>query len=723
MKKNYLKNVLTFVLVLSTTILFSQNKITSFPYTESFESGLGDWVQSADDDFDWSWNTGGTPSTGTGPNAAYDGSYYIYTEASGFNNVETYLDASFDLSSISNPFLFFYYHMYGADMGSLHIDIWDGTWNQDIFVLSGQQQTDYSSDWKQAAVDLTSFVGNDSIVIRLRGITGPSYMSDICIDSISVLEPAEMSYVSSTTNQPVITNVSQNTTDNIIAVIEITTDGFLNPLEINAFNLNSTGSDDFNNDISNVKIFYTQSLSAFNTSPLFGSSPDLSIPIAGYAKLSDEKNYFWVTYDISENATPENIIDVECTIISFNGAAGDQVPTITSPVGYRTIDPIMNLLSEACFTASTDDVMQNKNDYAIIGINIQTENSSDPLNISEIKFKPTGSDDFTNDVYKVNLYYTANSDVFDTNNLFGTATTNDTIITGSQELELGNNYFWITYDIYSSATVGNKVDAECHYLMIEGIKYFPTDSAPAGNRTIIEYSKYYNFMPANIVVGQPDFYTQNTTLDEYTGISSSSSDVNSKGVLAVGSQGSGRILIWNHIPDTNGTPADIVLGNPDFYTENNGPTDAFMNNVESVCFSPDGEKLIASDGGNNRVLIWNSIPTTNGQPADVVIGQNDFTSSSTGLGPDKFNYPWGVFITPTGKLIIGDRQNNRFLIYNQIPTENGASADIVIGQPDMYTNSPSCSVNKMSTVTCATLSTEGKLILSDRPGLGISGNF
>ena len=148
MTKIYLKNVLTLVLVLSTTILFSQNKITSFPYTESFESGLGDWVQSPDDVFDWTWHSGGTSSSETGPNAAYDGTYYIYTEASSNFNNDTYLDASFDFSSLSTPFLFFYYHMYGADMGSLHIDIWDGTWNQDIFVLSGQQQTDYSSDWK-----------------------------------------------------------------------------------------------------------------------------------------------------------------------------------------------------------------------------------------------------------------------------------------------------------------------------------------------------------------------------------------------------------------------------------------------------------------------------------------------------------------------------------------------------------------------------------------------
>jgi hypothetical protein len=43
-----------------------------------------------------------------------------------------------------------------------------------------------------------------------------------------------------------------------------------------------------------------------------------------------------------------------------------------------------------------------------------------------------------------------------------------------------------------------------------------------------------------------------------------------------------------------------------------------------------GSKLVVSDSTNNRVLIWNSIPTANGVPADVVLGQPDFTTRDTG---------------------------------------------------------------------------------------------
>ena len=62
------------------------NSIVSFPYSESFESGLGDFIQGSGDDLDWTRNSGGTPSNNTGPGSAADGSWYMFVEASGQNN-------------------------------------------------------------------------------------------------------------------------------------------------------------------------------------------------------------------------------------------------------------------------------------------------------------------------------------------------------------------------------------------------------------------------------------------------------------------------------------------------------------------------------------------------------------------------------------------------------------------------------------------------------------
>src|SRR5260370_15828016 len=47
----------------------------------------------------------------------------------------------------------------------------------------------------------------------------------------------------------------------------------------------------------------------------------------------------------------------------------------------------------------------------------------------------------------------------------------------------------------------------------------------------------------------------------------------------------------------------------------------------------DGKRLFIADGGNDRVLVYNTIPTLNGQRADVILGQpdefNDVVTDST----------------------------------------------------------------------------------------------
>ncbi|HLN00927.1 MAG TPA: IPT/TIG domain-containing protein [Bryobacteraceae bacterium] len=130
--------------------------------------------------------------------------------------------------------------------------------------------------------------------------------------------------------------------------------------------------------------------------------------------------------------------------------------------------------------------------------------------------------------------------------------------------------------------------------------------------------------------------------------------------------------------------ANVVLGQPNF-------SDTDANTSNSGMFLPtsvatDGKVLVVADTNNNRVLIWNSIPTTNHAPANVVIGQNDFTSGSTLVPPTakSLRGPQGVWIQD-GKLYLADTQNNRILVYNSIPTSNGASADLVLGQPNFTT--------------------------------------
>jgi uncharacterized protein (TIGR03437 family) len=137
-----------------------------------------------------------------------------------------------------------------------------------------------------------------------------------------------------------------------------------------------------------------------------------------------------------------------------------------------------------------------------------------------------------------------------------------------------------------------------------------------------------------------------------------------------------------------GGVADTVLGQPDFEKNEIALSQTGMRIPTAV--ATDGRIVVVADTDNNRVLIWNSIPTRNGQPADVVLGQTSFTAGAANAGGGRtpnargFRGPQGVWIQD-GKLFVADTQNHRVMIWNQIPTSNGAEANVVLGQPDFTT--------------------------------------
>ncbi|MGH9646249.1 MAG: hypothetical protein ACRD4E_05465 [Bryobacteraceae bacterium] len=218
--------------------------------------------------------------------------------------------------------------------------------------------------------------------------------------------------------------------------------------------------------------------------------------------------------------------------------------------------------------------------------------------------------------------------------------------------------------------------------------------------------------PADIELGQPDF---NTVLQGSQQVVDNKSLRSPQGVwiqngkLFVADTQNHRVLIWNSIPTQNRQPADLVLGQPNFNVANQpdltkATTDAHANTLlNPVSVSSDGTRLYVADLGNSRVLIWNSIPTTNQAPADVAVGQKDMDtglendvqdlcpSNGTDATTGNPTYPMRCgktmdfprFALSDGtRLFIADGGNDRVLVYNTIPTQNGAAADAILGQTD-----------------------------------------
>ena len=194
-------------------------------------------------------------------------------------------------------------------------------------------------------------------------------------------------------------------------------------------------------------------------------------------------------------------------------------------------------------------------------------------------------------------------------------------------------------------------------------------------------------MSATVVVGQTNFTSGSVNQGgsaTATSLNSPASVIVAENKLIIADNGNQRVLIYKTIPATANTAADVVIGQTNFTSATSGCTASKLNLGDGRIFYIGG-KLYIADSGNNRVLVFNSIPTTSGKSADIVIGQSNFTTCTSGLSANSLSSP--IAIASDGKkLLISDFNNNRVLVYNTIPSVNNPTASNVIGQPDFISN-------------------------------------
>lgn len=159
----------------------------------------------------------------------------------------------------------------------------------------------------------------------------------------------------------------------------------------------------------------------------------------------------------------------------------------TNTVTANTFQPNTSTINKCYDNAEILSIVVNASIDNCATVSSFTLNANGTTNVADIK--------------NAKIWYTGSNPNFSTSadfgssaTLFGTVaspTTSNFSLTGSQTLLAGNNYFWLTYDIKSTATLSNSVDAECTSIVYSST-ISPSTTAPAGNRTI----SYTNSLPA-----------------------------------------------------------------------------------------------------------------------------------------------------------------------------------------------------------------------------------
>ncbi len=135
--------------------------------------------------------------------------------------------------------------------------------------------------------------------------------------------------------------------------------------------------------------------------------------------------------------------------------------------------------------------------------------------------------------------------------------------------------------------------------------------------------------------------------------------------LIVADTRNNRVLIWHTAPVGN-TPPNVVLGQPDFVqTDTNNATDPMAGLSWPIDVAVAGGKLFVSDTENDRILVWNAIPTTNQRPADFSIESPDLL------------WPWGIWSDGT-RLMVASTLARKVLLWNTLPTTGQETPDLVL---------------------------------------------
>ena len=230
------------------------------------------------------------------------------------------------------------------------------------------------------------------------------------------------------------------------------------------------------------------------------------------------------------------------------------------------------------------------------------------------------------------------------------------------------------------------------------------------------------------VLGQPDV---SLSLPNAGGGPSASSLSSPRGVFADGARivvadtGNHRVLVYPRDPTTGGaasTAAALVLGQASF--GENAPNRAGAASMATLdapeAAFVEGSRLVVADTGNHRVLVWNTFPGSNGQAADIVLGQPDATghlpNGGTGIATaSTMAVPSGVHVAE-GKLFVADAGNDRVLIFDPIPSTSGAAASQVLGQTAFGDRIPASDINDRTRLAgpVALASDGASLFVADR---------
>jgi DNA-binding beta-propeller fold protein YncE len=177
-----------------------------------------------------------------------------------------------------------------------------------------------------------------------------------------------------------------------------------------------------------------------------------------------------------------------------------------------------------------------------------------------------------------------------------------------------------------------------------------------------------------------------------------------------------RVMVFDVSIITNGENAVNVLGQANFSTVAAANTQAGMNAPIGLAYDSAGQRLFVAQQSNHRVTVFDVSTITDGENAINVLGQTNFTNSTSAVSAGRFNSPRGIaYHAGTQRLFVGQQSANRITVFDVSAITDGENAVNVLGQSN-FTNSTSLLVTQAGLYLPQGITINGNLLYVNQQG-------
>lgn len=228
-----------------------------------------------------------------------------------------------------------------------------------------------------------------------------------------------------------------------------------------------------------------------------------------------------------------------------------------------------------------------------------------------------------------------------------------------------------------------------------------------------------NGAAATLVLGQANLTSNTAGTTQYSMSGPSSVAIDSTGTLYVMDRLNNRVLRFTNAATkglAGGAFADGLFGQSNFQAKGTGLTSStFGLNPWSLTTDSSGNLWVA-DTANNRVLEFSSPSTAAvGAAASAVLGQSDFVSGGASTSQTGFNAPIGLTFDALGRLYVADISNNRVLVFENSTALSGlVPASFVLGQQNFTSGSSGTTANTLNNPQGLSYSDTGYIWVADQ---------